>query len=132
MTRAAYVDTSAAVKLVRQERASAGLVEHLLTASVRFSSELVDVELRCAARRLERPELLSVVDQVLAALDLLPVDAGVRARAAEGFDPPQRALDAIHLATALRIPADALDFVTFDDRQALAAQAAGLRVVTPA
>ncbi len=131
MSRPAYLDTSAAVKLVRRERSSAGLVEHLLDASSRMSSELLAVELRAAAQHLGRPELLDLADEVLATLDLIPAGAAIRARAGAIFDPPQRALDAIHLATALSIPTDRLDFVTYDDRQALAAEAAGLTVVTP-
>ena len=131
MRRPSYLDTSAAVKLVRRERSSAGLVEHLLAAPLRMSSELLAVELRCAVRHLERPELLELVDEVLSALDLIPLGAAIHARAATAFDPPQRALDAIHLATALSVPTDDLDFVTYDDRQALAAEAAGLTVVTP-
>jgi len=39
-------------------------------------------------------------------------------------------LDAAHLATALSLEVD-LDFVTYDDRLAAAARAAGLRVVQP-
>ena len=42
-----------------------------------------------------------------------------------------RSLDAIHLATALAIGDDQLEFVTYDDRQADAARAAGLKVVQP-
>jgi predicted nucleic acid-binding protein len=44
--------------------------------------------------------------------------------------PQIRSLDAVHLATALSIGVD-LDFVTYDDRQAVAAREAGLRVVQP-
>jgi predicted nucleic acid-binding protein len=42
-----------------------------------------------------------------------------------------RTLDAIHLATALRSAADLDSFVTYDDRQAKAAVAAGLAVRSP-
>jgi predicted nucleic acid-binding protein len=42
-----------------------------------------------------------------------------------------RALDAIHLATALAIDDDELEFITYDDRLADAARAEGLTVVQP-
>jgi predicted nucleic acid-binding protein len=42
-----------------------------------------------------------------------------------------RALDAIHVASALRIATEIEAFVTYDARQATAAQAVGLPVLTP-
>lgn len=42
-----------------------------------------------------------------------------------------RALDAVHVASALRIAAEIEAFVTYDMRQAEAASAAGLTVWTP-
>ncbi|MFI7401643.1 hypothetical protein ACIBW9_14410 [Streptomyces sp. NPDC049541] len=43
-----------------------------------------------------------------------------------------RSLDAIHLATALRVRSQLTSFVTYDRRLADAAQAAGLTVDMPA
>ena len=136
MSAPVYLDGSAAVKLVRRERWSDQLLEHLAASSTRFSSELLELELRCAVRGLEAPsdttaELLTAVDELLAALDLLPLTAGVRERGAGAFSPPQPALAAIHLASALSISDGSLEFVTYDDRQLFAARAAGLRVCTP-
>lgn len=42
-----------------------------------------------------------------------------------------RALDAIHVASALRVAHEIEAFVTYDSRQASAAAAAGLRVLGP-
>ena len=42
-----------------------------------------------------------------------------------------RALDAIHVASALRVGGEIAGFVTYDDRQAAAARSAGLTVVSP-
>lgn len=42
-----------------------------------------------------------------------------------------RSLDAIHLATAQQLGSDLVRVVTYDDRLALAAQAAGWTVVAP-
>jgi hypothetical protein len=127
----AYLDATAAAKLVRAERESAALIEAIAAHPLRYSSEIVAVELRGALHKLERPELLRLADPLLAAIELIPFDARVRARAGAGFDPPQRALDAVHLASALLIPEPDVVFVTYDDRQAIAAEAAGLNVLTP-
>lgn len=131
MSAPAYIDASAAVKLVRGERESAAVAEAMADMPLRYSSEILAVELHGALHRLERPELLRLADPLLAAIELIPFDARVRARACAGFDPPQRALDAVHLASALLIPEPGVMFVTYDDRQAIAAEAAGLRVLTP-
>jgi predicted nucleic acid-binding protein len=45
--------------------------------------------------------------------------------------PSLRALDAIHVAAALRLGPEIEVFVTYDDRQAEAARAAGFDVVSP-
>ncbi len=131
MSAPAYLDASAAAKVVRAERESGALAEALTSMPLRYSSEILAVELSGALYRLERPELLRLADPLLAAIELIPFDARVRARACAGFDPPQRALDAVHLASALLIPEPGVVFVTYDDRQAIAAEAAGLRVLTP-
>ncbi len=132
MNTIAYLDASAAMKLVQAERESAALVEYLATRPLWLSSELLAVELHCALRHLyDDEDIPQTADAALARLALLPCDDGVRARAGAPFDPPQRAFEALHLATALRVPDPRLDFVTYDDRQAIAADAAGLTVVTP-
>ena len=62
---------------------------------------------------------------------LLNLDADVRHEALRLKPHRLRALDAIHLATALSIGRRELEFVTYDDRQAEAARQAGLKVVQP-
>lgn len=75
--------------------------------------------------------LLERVGTVLAGLDLVPYTPEIRARAGGAFDPPQRALDAIHLATALSLSIDGLALVSYDRDQVRAAEAAGLPTLTP-
>jgi predicted nucleic acid-binding protein len=59
---------------------------------------------------------------------LLPIERGLTAGALA--EPMLRALDAIHIASAVAVlPIDA--FVTYDDRQGAAARLAGLRTVAP-
>jgi hypothetical protein len=70
--------------------------------------------------------------ELLAALDLAPVDRAVIDRAKRSFGINVRALDAIHVATAESLAEEAagetLEFWTHDDRPALAALSRGLSV----
>jgi predicted nucleic acid-binding protein len=126
----AYLDASAAVKLLRAEPETAALRAALASAGMNVSSELLEVELRCVALR-EGGMLPGRAAIVLAGVDLVPFTAAIRTRAGQAFDPPQRALDAIHLATALDLQLPGLSLVTYDERQADGGTAAGLPVISP-
>jgi predicted nucleic acid-binding protein len=127
----AYLDTSAAVKLLRPEPETSALRTLLGGIAGHVSSELLEIELRCVARREGGGELIERADRICAVVDLLPYTAAVRARAGEAFAPPQRALDVLHLATALDLRLEGLVLVTYDKRQAEGGRAAGLDVVVP-
>lgn len=128
MVTIAYLDTSAAMKLLVEERESSALVDEL-TASPRrlVASWLLHTEVHCAAGRhpavLTRDAVTAVVDIV----DLVDVTRGDLLSA--GTHAPLRSHDAIHLATALRVGADEL--VTYDAELARAGSAAGLRILAP-
>lgn len=68
---------------------------------------------------------------VLGEITLIDVDPVVRRMAAAVEPPTVRALDAIHLASALMTRADLAAFVTYDRRLFAAALAAGLPAVAP-
>jgi uncharacterized protein len=59
------------------------------------------------------------------------LDAGIRILAQTITPASVRSLDAIHLATALRVRGQLTSFVTYDERLADADAAAGLRVDMP-
>jgi predicted nucleic acid-binding protein len=63
---------------------------------------------------------------------LVEISPQVRALAQTVMPPAVRTLDAIHLATALRMSDQLTSFVTYDRRLADAAIAAGLTVDSPA
>ena len=128
----AYLDGSAAVKLLSAEQESGALRSALDSLAVFVSSELLEVELRCVARREGGGELVDRAERICASVDLLPFTSAVRARAGDAFEPAQRALDAIHLATALDLRLDGLVLVTYDERQAAGGRRAGLDVLAPA
>ena len=123
----AYVDSSAIVKLTRDEPESSALIDYLGEASVEASSSVVaEVEV---LRNLRKLRLES--DEALAGFYLLALDDEVRRSAVSIERDSLRSLDAIHIATALAVGDRELQFVTYDERQADAARQAGLKVVQP-
>lgn len=128
-----YLDSSALLKLLFEESESAALErwlgEHAGTPAV--SSELARVEVLRAARRLNVASL-PAARAMLRQLDLVPLSSALVGEAAELDDPRLRALDALHLASALSLGADLTAFVAYDHRLAAAAIAAGLETLRPA
>ena len=131
-----YLDTSALVKLVREEPESDALNLFLEGADL-LSSDLVLAELPRAIRRAaaDDPELsldalFEQMDEVLNALAIASIDQAILVAAGGLPEPALRTLDAIHVAAALTLsPIDA--FVTYDERQSAAARLADLRTVAP-
>lgn len=129
MTALAYLDASAVVKLVIDEPESMTLLHWYHESDRIITSRVGVVEVRRAVNRREHDpsQLLAVLER----LEVFEVDSEVD-RLASGIMPlALRTLDAIHLATALSIPGLGA-FVTYDDRLADAARAAGLPLVRPA
>lgn len=131
-----YADASALVKLVRDEAESEALRAFLADADL-VSSELVLTEIPRAVRRavaldpaLPLDLLLERTAELIDALALLPLDRALLEGAGALAEPGLRALDAIHVASAVALdPVEA--FVTYDERQAAAARLAGLRTMSP-
>lgn len=125
--RRAYFDSSALVKLSHAEPHSEALIDYLEDGPIEASTSIVaDVEVRRALRRAG-----TASDQAVRGFYLVALEDEIRAKAAALGSPTLRSLDAIHLATALAIGDEAVEFITYDDRQAAAARAAGLKVVQP-
>jgi uncharacterized protein len=131
-----YADTSALVKLVRIEPHSKAVREYLDGADL-VSSELILAEVPRAMRRiafegspLPLVQLLERGDEVLETVTMAPVEPLLLEAAGEIAEPGLRALDAVHVITAMYLtPIDA--FLTYDVRQAASARLAGLRTVAP-
>ncbi|MGH2498495.1 MAG: type II toxin-antitoxin system VapC family toxin [Candidatus Limnocylindria bacterium] len=137
-----YLDSSALVKLVSEEletkalRAFAEAWPHHVSSSLsrlevlRTVRRRIAVARRGAADRTAAEAMLDRAEAMFARISLTPIDAAVLDRAAR-LDPPfLRALDAIHLATALSL-AGVANFVAYDARLADAARLAGLAAFTP-
>lgn len=126
-----YLDSSALVKLVHPEPATPALLTWLRAApGLAVSSALAAVEVTRAIRRSD-PAALPRVPLVLSRTTLVPIDQPVLASAAALPDPLLRSLDALHLATAIRLGSPSLTFVTYDKRLAAAAQQEGLAIAAP-
>ena len=127
-----YLDASAIVKLVVPERETDALLDALARWPDRVSSALARVEIHRALWRAGAARAVRArADAVLAALVLVRLDDQVLSRASSFRDPALRALDAIHLATALSLGDDPDAFVTYDARLAVAARRQRLNVEHP-
>ena len=126
----AYLDASAILKLTIEERESLALVDHLTEHELAISTSVVaEVEVLRSLQRLR----VSRADQddAIRGFYLVNLDPDVRREALRLKPHHLRALDTIHIATALSINDRDLQFVTYDERQADAARQAGLTVVQP-
>ena len=127
---AVYLDSSAIVKLAVREAESAALRRHLQRRRPWVSSALARVEVLRALLP-GGDEALAAGRRVLATCDLVRINDVVLNEAAVLEPRDLRSLDAIHLATALRLGEDVGAVVTYDARMAAAARRLRLRVATP-
>jgi predicted nucleic acid-binding protein len=129
-SRLAYLDASALVKLALREHETQPLRRHLRGVGRRLTNEIAVVEVMRAARIADPTgATLTTAREVLEETDLVSLDRALVHRAAELATSRLRSLDAIHLATALEAAPDEL--VAYDRRLLEAAEASGLRTVSP-
>ncbi len=127
-----YLDSSALMKLVRQEDETEALRSWLEARPEQpaVTSELGRVEVLRAARRVGGQVMIES-RAVVGDLDLVPLHRAVQDVACELGDPLLRTLDALHLASALLLGDELTAFIAYDQRLVEAAKAAGLRVSAP-
>jgi len=123
-----YLDPSAIVKLVSREPETLDLVREVREDPALISSALAWAEVIRAIRRAGGSQTRA--ERVLSGIGLVPIDDGIIRSAAALTPVTLRTLDAIHIATALSIRADVSQLVTYDDRLASAAAAAGIDVIS--
>jgi uncharacterized protein len=127
----AYLDSSAVVKTVVEERGSRSLRRFLREFETHASSELARVEIVRAIRR-SQPAALPRATAAIERLVLIELSTSILDAAAFVDPPALRTLDALHLATARALTAQLGAFVTYDERMAEAGIALGLPVAVPA
>lgn len=124
------MDTSALVRLLLDEPDAVAAERELNAFDLRVASRLLQVELRRVGLR---EDCLNDADRLLADVSLIAVDEETLT-AAETIAPTTVAtLDAIHLATAVRLhDAGRLDaLMTYDKRLADGAREHGIAVLCP-
>ena len=119
-----YLDSSAIVKLVVPERETDALVAQIDDQPEVVTSALAWAEVVRAVVRTGRSA--SDAERVIERIPMVPIDDAILRSAAELPPVTLRALDSIHLATALTLKDDLEAIVTYDAR--LADVAAGLRM----
>ncbi len=128
-----YLDSSALVKLLVEEAETASLRDYLDTHphSALVSSALILVEVNRAAR-LVSAELAADAAELCSEVDVIPISPDLLVEAGVLEPRTLRSLDAIHLASALRMARHGRTaFVAYDVRLLEAAEAAGLATASP-
>jgi predicted nucleic acid-binding protein len=128
---AAYLDTSAFLKLLVEEPESAALVSSLAYWPDRVSAALLRTEAVRALRRSGNDDLIGPARRMMRSMHLLALDPPLLDRAGDLGPGDLGSLDAVHLAAALSVSSDISVFVTYDDRLGAAASAQGFRVESP-
>jgi predicted nucleic acid-binding protein len=119
------------VKLIIEESQSASLERYLEGGALLVTSRIALVEvMRATAIANPAREVREEAERLLASCMLVDVTDGLLRAAAGLASAAVRTLDAIHLASALRVEADEL--VAYDRRLIAAAAARGLVVSSPA
>ena len=129
--RAAYLDTSAFLKLLVAEPESAALHTRLRRWPDRASATLLRTEAVRALRRSGNDHLLGRARRLFAAINLVRLDEPLLDRAGDLGPADLRSLDAVHLAAALSMGPDLAVLVTYDARLREAALSQGLEVESP-
>jgi uncharacterized protein len=127
----AYVDASALVKLFKAERETNAFRAALSDWPVQVASELIRVEAMCTARRLGDEDVLRRAEAALERINLIPLSPEIIDLATAAHTPPLRAMDAIHLATALTMREDLGAVFVYDSDLHAAALAHHLNPLAP-
>jgi predicted nucleic acid-binding protein len=122
-----YVDASAITKLVITEPETTALQAYARGRTL-VTSRVAVVEV---TKAVARANPAADAGAVLSRLAIVELDAELAILAGAIGGSTLRALDAIHVASAERLAPDIEAFVTYDDRQAAAALAAGFVVEAP-
>ena len=127
----AYIESSAAAKLVLHEPDSHALRRSLRTHDHLVCSDLTRLEVARAASRSDGDLGLAQARAAMLPIETLPIDRRIIDAAISLAPAALRSLDAIHVATALSLGVDEVTFYSYDVRTVDAARAAGLSVASP-
>jgi len=124
-----YLDTSAAIPLIRDEESTPQVQEYLqhLRTDQHYviSGRIIETEMRRAATRLDIDQF--DVSAVLGGIEIIEITPAIFRAAGQTPPPHLRSLDALHLATALAANVSAM--ITLDQRLVEACSKVGLPVL---
>jgi predicted nucleic acid-binding protein len=124
-----YIDSSAIIKLIKPEKESAALIKKLPNGLI--TSRISRVEVARTITKFE-PDLLDETFDILADIQMVPVEDSI-ITLAENL--PQyialRALDSLHIASALAIKNVIKGVITYDKEMAKAAKTLGFTILSP-
>jgi len=132
-----YLDSSALVKLVIDESHTPALLDavsdHKLLSSEIAITEVPRAVGRALVSRHGKPAQAArrAMEKLLSGLAYVPITRPLLARAGSFSEAWLRALDAIHVASALEVEQELEAFISYDERQLAAARRAGLLVRCP-
>lgn len=129
--RAIYLDSSAIVKLVVQEKESTALRRYLRRRSPLVVSALARTEVARALLPLG-PSAVQRGHDVLSSLELIRVTDRILLEAGSLLPAEIRSLNAIHLATMRQLGVSLRRLVTYDNRMSATARELGIAAVAPA
>ena len=124
-----YLDSSSVLKIVFNEEHSEALFHYL--SDILISSELLKVEVgRSLINRNSRHREAS--QELLARCHYIPISPKIVSTAQNlDFGISIRSLDAIHLASAMRLNGMDFEMITYDKRLSRVCELAGVRVISP-
>ncbi|HET7829282.1 MAG TPA: type II toxin-antitoxin system VapC family toxin [Candidatus Limnocylindrales bacterium] len=122
-----YLDASAITKLVVEEPETQALRSRVEGERL-VTSRVAVVEVTKAA---SRASASADAQPILSRLAFVELDAELARLAATTGGTSLRSLDAIHVASAVRLGPEVVAFVTYDERQGAAAVAVGLPTEAP-
>jgi len=125
--RTLYLDASAVTKLLVVEEGS-DVLRADVEGAILVTSRVAVVEVAKAVARVAPG--VSVLE-AMESFVFVELDADLARSAAATGQPWLRALDAVHVASALLLGDELGGFITYDSRQAEAARAQGLHVLSP-
>ena len=124
-----YLDSSAILKLIFTEKETAELDKVMSNEMV--TSTLTRVEVKRAVSRIN-PQMLAVANDVLEQIQYIELDSHTL-HLAEAFTPDitLRTLDAIHVASVLRISDAVMGIISYDKQMVTNARNMGIKVLSP-
>ena len=124
-----YIDSSAILKLIFTEKETADLDKVMNNQMI--TSTLTRVEVKRAVNRIN-PDKLIVANDVLAQIQYTELDSQTL-QLAEAFAPAVtlKTLDAIHVASVLRISDAVTGIISYDKQMITNARNMGIKVLSP-